>query len=61
LEDDTKILREKVAILELEKSVREKRAELADLRLEKKGLEDKLTGPWQTSVKQPGHIRKKLL
>jgi len=41
--------------------VREKRAELADLRLEKKGLEDKLTGPWQTSVKQPGHIRKKLL
>jgi chromosome segregation ATPase len=39
-EEETKVLREKVAIQELERSLRKRQAELSGLRLEKKRLED---------------------
>jgi len=39
-EEEINILREKVAIQELDRSLRKRQAELSDLRLEKKRLED---------------------
>jgi len=40
LEGETKVIRQKVAIRELERSLRKRQAEIADLHLEKKRLED---------------------
>jgi len=43
-EEEIKILREKVAIRELEESVRRRQQELSGLRFEKKRLEDESNG-----------------
>jgi len=45
-EEEIKILREKVAIRELEESVKRRRKELEGLRLEKKILEDQTNDRW---------------
>jgi hypothetical protein len=45
-EEEIKVLREKVAIRELEESVRIRRKELEGLRLEKKTLEDQTNDRW---------------
>jgi len=45
LEEETKTIRQKLAIRELEESVRKRQKELAGLRLEKQKLEDGLDGP----------------
>ncbi len=50
VEENVKILREKAAIRELEKKVKEKRDIVASLRIEKKELEDKLKEPNKLSM-----------
>jgi hypothetical protein len=45
-EEEVKFLREKVAIRELEESVRRRQKELEGLRLEKKTLEDQTNDRW---------------
>lgn len=52
VEEETRILREKAAIRELERKVREKQEELANLRIEKKELEDKLKAPNKLSISE---------
>jgi hypothetical protein len=44
-EEELKILREKAAIQELEKKMREKQDALANIHIEKKELEDKINAP----------------
>jgi hypothetical protein len=50
VEENVKILREKVAIRELEKKAKEKRDVVVSLRIEKKELEDKLKEPNKLSM-----------
>ncbi len=50
VEENVKILREKAAIRELEKKMKEKRDIVASLRIEKKRLEDKLKEPNKLSM-----------
>jgi hypothetical protein len=45
VEEETRVLREKAAIRELERKMREKQDALANLRIEKKDLEDKMKAP----------------
>jgi hypothetical protein len=45
VEDETRMLREKATIRELERKMREKQDALASLRIEKKELEDKMKAP----------------
>jgi len=45
-EEEIKVLRQKVAIRELEESVRRRQKELEGLRLEKKTLEDQTNDRW---------------
>jgi hypothetical protein len=45
VEDETMVLREKAAIRELERKMRGKQDALANLRIEKKDLEDKMKAP----------------
>lgn len=52
VEEDVRLLREKVAIRELEKKIREKGEAVAGLRNEKKELEDKLKEPGKLSVSE---------
>jgi len=50
--EEAKILREKAAIRELEKKIREKQDALASLRIEKKELEDNLKAPNRLSISE---------
>ncbi len=52
VEENIKVLREKAAIRELEKMMRAKQDALANLRIEKKELEDKMKAPNKLSISE---------
>ena len=52
VEENIKVLREKAAIRELEKTMRAKQDALASLRIEKKELEDTLKAPNKLSISE---------
>jgi len=60
LEEESKIIREKAAIRELEKKMREKQDALANLRIEKKELEDNLKAPNKKELKDTFNAPNKL-
>jgi len=60
VEENIKVLREKAAIRELEKKMREKQDALANLRIEKKELEDKMKAPNKKELKDTFNAPNKL-
>jgi hypothetical protein len=60
VEENIKVLREKAAIRELEKTMRAKQDALANLRIEKKELEDKMKAPNKKELKDTFNAPNKL-
>jgi hypothetical protein len=60
VEEETKVLREKAAIRELERKMREKQDALANLRIEKKELEDKIKAPNEEELEDTSKTSTKL-
>ena len=60
VEENIKVLREKAAIRELEKTMRTKQDALANLRIEKKELEDKMKAPNKKELKDTFNAPNKL-